>query len=103
MKGREQGEGKEKEMETSTLSGLSRQRWGPREGGAPDGGRGGGLLSIASSAAARKKTGISGTFSGRKSVQLHNHSLLGGNAMDLGHHLSGKQVTLMECPESTVN
>ena len=39
MKGREQGEGKEKEMETSTLSGLSRQRWGRRERDAPDSGR----------------------------------------------------------------
>lgn len=36
LTGREQKEGKEKEMETSTLSALSRQRWGHQERGAPD-------------------------------------------------------------------
>ena len=64
MKGREQGEGKEKEMETSTLSGLSRQRWGRRERGAPDGGRGGALLSIASSTAPAGRLGFQVHFQG---------------------------------------
>ena len=44
MKGREQGEGKEKGMETSTQSGLSRQRWGHGARGAPDSARGGGYF-----------------------------------------------------------
>lgn len=103
MKGREQGEGKEKEMETSTLSGLSRQRCGPRERRAPDSGRGGRLLSISSSTAPAGRLGFQIHFQGRKSVQLHKHFLLGANGLDLGHHLSGKQFTPMEYPETTVN
>ena len=62
-------------------------------------------ISRASSTAPLRKTGISDIFSGEEICPATQARFTGGggDGLDLGHHLSAKQVALMESLESTVN